>query len=208
MSEKKSLKKRKKSNAGYFIIILVAISAGTVIFVYNNRDMFFTGYERKSKETSAINFEPFISFINKTKAGVLKKLKNPAENHAVVYVAPASLRHEPAPAVPLDSVEKKNVAPLQSIQLQGIVCGLRGRNDINVVVSLDIITPEGKTGNEALLKRENLKVMVQKVIANKTLDDLIVDSLRAQIKISMNNILENGVIADVIFREFRIDKVR
>jgi hypothetical protein len=208
MSEKRSLKKRKKSTGRYFIIILVAISVGAVIFVYNNRDMFFTGYERKSKKTSAINFEPLISFINKTKAGVLKKLKTPVENNAVVHVDSASLRHEPAPVKPIDSAEKKNVAPVQSIQLQGIVCGLRGRNDINVIVSLDIITPKGKAGNEALLKRENLKVMVQKVIANKTLDDLIVDSLRAQIKISMNNILENGVISDVIFRDFRIDKVR
>jgi flagellar basal body-associated protein FliL len=208
MSEKRSLKKRKKSTARYFIIILVAITAGAVIFVYNNRDMFFTGYERKSKETSIINFEPLVSFINKTKTGVLKRLKKPAENHVVVYMDSASLRHEPVPTEPIDSVEKKNVAPLQSIQLHGIVCNLRGRNDINVVVSLDIITPKGNVGNEALLKRENLKVMVQKVIANKTLDDLIVDSLRTQIKISMNNILENGVVADVIFRDFRIDKVR
>ncbi|HEX7511556.1 MAG TPA: hypothetical protein VF335_09665, partial [Chitinivibrionales bacterium] len=61
---------------------------------------------------------------------------------------------------------------------------------------------------EVLLKRENLKVMVQKVLAAKTLDELIVDSLRAQTKTAMNRILDRGAITDVTFRNFRIEKAQ
>jgi hypothetical protein len=61
---------------------------------------------------------------------------------------------------------------------------------------------------EILLKRENLKVMVQKVIADKTLDELIVDSLRIETKKAMNKLLGKNIITDVEFRDFRIDKVK
>jgi hypothetical protein len=67
---------------------------------------------------------------------------------------------------------------------------------------------DGSFKREILLKRENLKVMVQKVISNKTLDELIVDSLRIETKKAMNKLLGKNSITDVEFRDFRIDKVK
>jgi len=46
------------------------------------------------------------------------------------------------------------------------------------------------------------------VISGKTVNELIVDSLRVQTKDAMNRILEHGVIDDVKFRNFRIEKVK
>ena len=50
--------------------------------------------------------------------------------------------------------------------------------------------------------------MVRKVVAGKTLEELIIDSLRPQTKTSMDRILENGALTDVVFRTFRIEKVK
>ena len=76
------------------------------------------------------------------------------------------------------------------------------------MVSLEIFVAQEPLKREVLLKRENLKVMVQKVISGKTVNELIVDSLRVQTKDAMNRILEHGVIDDVKFRNFRIEKVK
>jgi hypothetical protein len=50
--------------------------------------------------------------------------------------------------------------------------------------------------------------MVRRVFAGKTLEELIVDSLRPQTKTSMEGILGNGALTDVVFRTFRIEKVK
>ena len=49
--------------------------------------------------------------------------------------------------------------------------------------------------------------MAQKVFSTKTIDELVIDSLRLETKAEMNRILEKSAIKDVEFKDFRIDKV-
>jgi flagellar basal body-associated protein FliL len=49
--------------------------------------------------------------------------------------------------------------------------------------------------------------MVQKTLATKSMDDMVVDALRKDIRSGLNSILENGALSDIEFKEFRIDKV-
>ena len=95
-----------------------------------------------------------------------------------------------------------------SVTISGIACRLRDGKALRVVLSLELLFPSGPLQREVLLKRENLKVMVQKIIAEKSMDELTVDSLREQTKRAMNRILEKGSISDVIFLNFSIEKVQ
>jgi hypothetical protein len=191
--------------------VFVALIAVVLVFVNNNREVIFSRHESGDGTT----------FLRK--AGFfLTKAKEKAVFFAGRIKKTAALHKKISPdtdAVATDGLvevhEKKNssgsqqkhAVPIVMVSIPDIECSLRGRADINVVMSLDVAAPEFMK-DEILLKRENLKVMVQKVVAGKAMDDLIVDSLRLQIKASMNGILEKGSISDIVFRDFRIDRVR
>ena len=102
-----------------------------------------------------------------------------------------------------DDTDKQNVkqlpetpsrAPASSVLLPDIKCALRDRGAFKVVLSLELFMADDSFKREVLLKRENLKVMVQKVLAAKTLDELIIDSLRSETKTAMNALLEKNMI--------------
>jgi len=109
------------------------------------------------------------------------------------------------------AVAAKHAAPLpetDSVMPPDILCRLHSGEPLKIMLSLELFFQAGPIKREVLLKRENLKVMVQKTIAEKSLNELIVDTLREQTKRAMNRILEKGAIRDVAFRNFSIEKVQ
>jgi flagellar basal body-associated protein FliL len=183
MPEASWLESRNKKSRWYgYIFFLIIVLAAAFIFLRNNRDVLFSKPGHSSQEAE----------------------KPPSPK-------PAARTLPPQPTVMAKAVVTKRAVPLpetDSVELPDIACRLRGTEPLTVVLSLDLFFQAGSLKREVLLKRENLKVMVQKAIAGKSMNDLIVDSLREQTKSAMNRILEKGVIRDVVFRKFSIDKVQ
>jgi hypothetical protein len=100
-------------------------------------------------------------------------------------------------------------APLlvqQSVMLEKIPCRIRDRSDLRVIIGLELLFSGDSARQEIMLKREDLKVMVLQVFKGKSLDDMVVESLRPEIKIALNRIITHAPITDIEFRDFRIEK--
>lgn len=213
MPEKTWLETRKKRTRWYVVFFLIVAVAGAAVFIRNNREMLLS-------KSEAAKQEAVISISDAPKSVPKEDLKD--EQKSEQKGEPAS-RPEKTQAVPDmkkahdDNVNKQNVkqlpetqskAPASSVLLPDIKCSLRDRGAFKVVISLELFMADDSFKREVLLKRENLKVMVQKVLAAKTLDELIIDSLRSETKTAINTLLEKNTISDVEFRDFRIDKVK
>jgi hypothetical protein len=171
-----------KKKHGYYSAAFIIIAAvASAIFVRNNKDLFFS-----------------------------KSAKAPAAAKAAEV--PAAPPQPKVVQTPLQKSESLTVVPeaavpTDSLLLSDISCKLDNREGLRVILSLELFFPPGALKKEILLKRDNLKVMVQKSIVGKSMQELTIDSLRPQMLRSMNRILEEGTITDVEFRNFSIDKV-
>jgi flagellar basal body-associated protein FliL len=192
MPEKTWLETRQKKTRWYVLFFVVAVIAGLAVFVRNNWEMFFP-------KSGGAKQEAVISLSDAPKVALRDSPKDePASRHEKKRdMAGSDVKNAP---------EKTRAT--SSVMLPDIPCGLRDRGAFKVTLSLELIMADDSFEREILLKRENLKVMVQKVIANKTLDELVVESLRTETKTAMNAFLQKKIITDVEFRDFRIDKVK
>jgi len=197
MPEQSWLEISKKRNKGYLYVLVFLAILGAAVFLHNNRDLFFSKSSgpKKPLETEATSGKK----TSETDSVVGKKTPETADNqekqNRPVEKA-KEVQQTPGPAPVVFSVE-----------IPDIQCGLRGSREFKVRVSLKLFLAGEAHKNEVLEKRENLKVMVQKVFSTKTIDELVIDSLRLETKAEMNRILEKSAIKDVEFKDFRIDKV-
>ena len=174
-------RKKKSRRYGYVVFLIIALAAA-FIFFRNNRELLFSkpGQPSQGANTTPAS-KPAAAYLQFKPSGV-----------AATGLATASAA----------------VVGTDSVMISDIACRLRGGGALRVVLSLELFFPRGPFQREVLLKRENLKVMVQKTIAEKSMEELIVDSLREQTKRAMNRILEKGLITDVTFLNFSIEKVQ
>ena len=183
MSEQNWLESRKKKSRRYtYIIFLIVAVAAAFIFFKNNHELLFS------------------------KPGRLSQTKPP-----LPPLKPAEANRLMSPSAIATTAAAKGhstVKEMDSVTIADFFCRLRGNEAFRIVLSLGLVFPSGALGREVLLKREDLKVMVQKIIAEKSMNELIVDSLREQTMRAMNRILEKGAISDVEFRNFSIEKVQ
>ena len=189
MPEKTWLETRKKRIGWYVLFILIVVGTGLVVFARNNWEMFFPKSNDAKKE-AVISLSDSPKVVPDVVASKKAALEDDGKNVKNVHASP----------------DKSHA--IYSVMLPDIRCALRDRQTLKVALSLELIMADESFKREILLKRENLKVMVQKVIADKTLDELIVDSLRIETKKAMNKLLGKNSITDVEFRDFRIDKVK
>ena len=197
MSQTTWLESRKKRASLNAIVIILVLAVG-VAFLYNNREVLFSFLEKKNTMVAKAGKAHDALGANRHAENDIHALKN----------EPVGRVAEKEPAGRQRSATPENHIPPQTISLPDIRCTVRGREDVVVVVSLELMVGRDQLKKEALLKREDLKTMVRKVVAGKTLEELIIDSLRPQTKTSMDRILENGALTDVVFRTFRIEKVK
>jgi flagellar basal body-associated protein FliL len=183
MPEQNWLESRKKKSRRYtYIVFLMVTVAAAFIFFKNNHELLFSKPGRLSQTKPPL--PPL-------KPAAVNRLANPAARATTIAVMGHSA-----------------VRKTDSVTIADFFCRLRGNEAFRIVLSLNLIFPSGALNREILLKREDLKVMVQKIIAEKSMNELIVDSLRNQTKRAMNQLLEKGAISDVEFRNFSIEKVQ
>ena len=215
MPEKTWLETRQKKTRWYVLFIIIAAIAGLAVFVRNNREMFFPKSDgAKQEAVFSMADGPKSAPKDEIKAipgnSDMKKQRSPSAGAAVPDAgAPKKEALEAGKQrVKNETAVPAAARPAPSVLIPDIKCALSDRGALKVVLSLELFIADDSYKREILVKRENLKVMVQKVIAGKTLDELIVDSLRSETKASMNELLGKNMITDVGFRNFRIDKVK
>ena len=183
MSEKNWLESRKKKSRRRTLIVFLIVTASALfIFIRNNREVLFSKPGRLSQIT-----------------------KIPPPSKPAVENLPV---RPSGKAVNTATNEPKAFVGTDSVTIPDFACRLHETRALRVVLSLKLVFPSSALKREVLLKREDLKVMVQKTIAEMSINELNIDSLREQTIRSMNRILEKAVITDVEFRNFSIEKVQ
>jgi len=209
MPEPSWLESRNNRNLRFRLVVPIMVLIAGLIFFYNNREVFFK--KQDSRQIISKSLPVSALPVHRSEAPVAPEKDR---TDTTPPKASQSLQQPQGVERPKNSISRADgselptVSERDTVNVSDIPCTLRGREGMRVVLSLELHMNSGTVKKEVLLKRENLKVMVQKVLAAKTLDELIVDSLRAQTKTAMNGILDRGAITDVTFRNFRIEKAQ
>lgn len=190
------------------IILFSILLVLAIIFVCNNIEIFSTGEESVD---STQNEERKIR-IKTEKKEKIKKKKSRKDKEKKAKKGPSSQKKEPpavdsANIVPSDtdaaSILKDTSKSLLSVELSGITCVLADREDLIIKIRLRLLCKGEKLRKEILLKRENLKILVKRVLKKKNHSEIIVDALRTELIKEMNNFLEQGQIENIKFLDFQ-----
>jgi flagellar basal body-associated protein FliL len=183
MSENNWLESRKKnSRRTLLIVFLIVFASASFIFIKNNSELLFSKQERRSHV-----------------------IENPPPSKSTVESPPV---RPSGKAAVTESNPPEASGGDDSVTIPDFTCRVRDNGALRVVLSLKLVISSAAHKGEVLLKRDDLKVMVRKTIAEKFMNELNIDSLREQTKRAMNKILEKAVITDVEFRNFSIEKVQ
>jgi flagellar basal body-associated protein FliL len=190
----------KRKNYLWLIIIVLAVCVAAALFIRNNSDVLGMSGSRKNERKPPVTVPlqvPTAPMHAPTQPAPVAAVKPPAE--AVVKPLP-----KPAAAGPAAQAART----VESVILDNITCRLMDKSKPSILLSLSLLFPENKAlRQEILVKRDNLKVMVKKTLAAKSINDMVVDSLRRDLESGLNSVLENGAITGIEFKEFRIEKV-
>ena len=203
-----------------FVFVVVAMAIVAAVVVQNNSDFFKHRFDVRPSPTAV--FSP------RDEQGVVSALVAAAAmvdtvsaDTAVPVMAQESIESavavEPVAkqvAVAPPSVEQKVTQPdnqtimkvRQSLEIGQISCALRDRSDLKLFISIELFFESDTLRPLLMVRREDIKIMVQKVIARKQLNDIVVENVRRDIVVIVNQMLKHPYISDVEFRDFRIEK--
>lgn len=191
-------KSRKKSGLIVFLCIIVIIIG---FFVFNN-------FIVSDQDNGKIESLPVID-TKKIVQGDSSQWGEPVEVEDRVLKNAEQAGEQPAePAVPEKEpekkVEKKPANPsLQSLDLPRVKCSLADKKGLFVQISLRIYFKKKKLEREILFKRDNIKIVVKKILSKKSLSEVAAEPLRKELIREINNLLEKGKITDIEFLDFR-----
>jgi flagellar basal body-associated protein FliL len=227
----------KRKNYLWLIILALAVCVAAALFIRNNSDFLGVSKKQKNDliaaESPVVSMPAHATQAPPAAAAQQQAAPSPARPEPPkaarepAVVKPASVtkgkaataeKTQPktppaapvAHAAPVAPVAKAvSAAPAsESVLLDKITCRLMDKSQPSILLSLSVSFPQNKAlRQEILVKRDNLKVLVKRTLATKSLDDMIVDSLRKDLESGLNSVLENGAVTDIEFKEFRIEKV-
>jgi hypothetical protein len=105
------------------------------------------------------------------------------------------------PSVP--HVDRIRAEDYFTVPLRDIRCSVLDREDLTLSVSLNVHFHNLRQRDVILLRREDLKVAVQKVVAGKMLADINVDALRDDLIEEMNLLLGSKSVSGLEFLDLR-----
>jgi len=180
MAEKSKswVQKKKIRERVQFLFIVAAVAIIGGIFLKNNSEIFFSQSESSKHNADSALVDSKNTYDRRLAAAGLDSLR-----------------------VSEEEVQQKSVA------LSVIRCQLANRSDMAIFISLSVFFQSDSLEEEILSKRKELRVLVQRVIARKKLDEILTNPLRREIKNEFNSFLERGEIEDIVFKDFRIEKV-
>ncbi len=205
--------KVKKNKNIPLIILLSILLIISIIFVCNNFEIFT--YKEKStsitkKKERKIKKTPAKIKIKKDKKPVKNKKKSkkkeiPSYKKETPIIDSPNIVPSNKDAV---SILKDNSKSLLSVELPIVKCAIADKENLNIKLSLLIYFKGEKLRKEILIKRDNLKIMVQRVLKQKKHSEIIMDVLRIELIKEMNFLLEQGQIENIEFLDFQPVKIQ
>lgn len=197
----------------YFFIPVIIITA--VILNNNLAPYDDTGEETANQEKSS---EPDTKLTVKPDTGratVVLRDDKPGKNvdkkpEAVkvdkkAEAAPVDKKSETV-TVDKDSKALVNVPSNTPVELVNVVCRVLDRKDLRIRFDLDLFFHDERDRREILIKREDLKVLVENVFIRKELVEINKEKLRTELIDEMNGTFERKVIIDIVYKNFQIEK--
>lgn len=115
-----------------------------------------------------------------------------------------------------DTLPRKNIKEIVSATPAGIstrygyptkllVCPLRGETSLFAMVQIEYRFNEEALREEIKFKQPDLEAIVQNIVFEAERSELNAPWLRSRLLEVTNQILKNGTIEDIVFRDFRIE---
>ncbi|MFP4163445.1 MAG: hypothetical protein ACLFQB_05970 [Chitinispirillaceae bacterium] len=160
-----------------FVLVLICIILCGIV-IYNNRDWFLVTD----------------STVDRIQAGL------PEQNGSDTAQPVAS-----QPVSTAESKDEKRERQAGSLVLSDIKCEIADRDDLRIILNVEIFFNNDALCQEALFKREDLKVMVMNVMRHKEYGAIRTDSLRAELLEALNKVLEAGDLQKLVIRDFLVE---
>ena len=188
---------RKKSHGRILILAVILAAAAAVYVVYRNNTEIFA--RKTPLPADSIREQGAPPPVESRQGAALPQGRNRPVRDTVVPQAGAARTGRP------DSVSAPVPPKLrQSVMVPGIDCTILDKATVHVLLSLELFFEDDNMRDEILAKRDQLKVMVRKVLSTKRFDEIQIEPLRTELRNAMNRMLSNGALTDIEFRAFRI----
>lgn len=186
--------KSKKNITLYFFICLIIIF-GVIIF-YNNID-FITQSKSDNNENRKIDNQASKNESDTVNPGFSpeRELKDTQSLSPI----PSKIHTKSEPV----SKDESSKDSLLYVRLPDVKCSLADKEELIILVSLKLLFYGEKLQKEILFKRDDLTIIVKKILSKRELENIIVNHLRTDFKNEMNVLLKNGRIHDIEFLDFR-----
>jgi flagellar basal body-associated protein FliL len=181
-----STPRRPHSLRPLWIVILAGAFVFGGIMVYRNNRAFFS---KKSAVPA-----PVAPSVIAGKPGIAGK------SSATVPEAARSTGPQKKIPVAADSIPVLR----QSVVIPGVRCLLFSDNGLGATVSFELFFSGDSLRSEIMEKREQLKVMAQRVFGKKRADEVQTAALADEVRLAMNGILSTGAVETVEFRSFAV----
>ncbi|MFW6244530.1 MAG: hypothetical protein ACOC36_01455 [Fibrobacterota bacterium] len=165
----------------FFLVLICIILCGIV--VYNNRD--WIPVEGSSNQKLSAESEQ-----GARKASSVTNRTVPSENDSAALKSAEVVQQISQPG---------------SLVLSEIKCKIAGRNDLEVILTVEIFFNNDALYQEVLFKRDDLKVMVMDVMRHKEFGAVKTETLRTEILDALNEVLEAGELERIDIRDFRVE---
>lgn len=90
------------------------------------------------------------------------------------------------------------------IEVPSVVASPLDRPDLDVSFSAGLVVTGDELVREALFKRDEIRVMIQDIIATMPMSEITVLNLEVGVKDRVSALLQHGSVQNVMFKDFRI----
>ena len=200
-SEWESIRKSYKKRIVISFLISIPVFILSGIFFYNNRDFFRSNTleeaasNQASSLTDSLMIDTLVEDSIKDKSTVLD-----SDSHSsfVLEIQPE-----------IKKVNDESTKPLlqSSVILPRIECWTFDRRDLKLVMSLELYFQGHKSDKDIAVMRNDLKVVIQRLVSGKELNSIKKEILKSEIIHSVNDMLGTDFFKDLKIVDFKIEKV-
>jgi flagellar basal body-associated protein FliL len=213
-SEWETIRKNSKKRIAYIIGLSLPVLLIAGFFFYNNRDILSNNTEKEVIQSSdSIQVEQHEQSPEMENDDSIE-ISEPDTFHShlvsdstpVVVSETKRLDLSSVPKVE-PSVEKLPIAgSVSSLELSSIICRTSDRNELQLLLSVQLIGNVPVIHKKILMMRDELKVIVQSIVHEMEFGTLKKETLKKEIIASINKYVGEDVFSDLKFTEFKVEK--
>ncbi|MBN1309663.1 MAG: hypothetical protein JXA18_17210 [Chitinispirillaceae bacterium] len=214
-------RRREKKKAFLFVVLLTMTLVVAFVLFLNNRDLIGPSTRQRSLQA-----EEHAAEAAATQAEAVS-IAESAGSYPAAPVSPEAVSgdEQPIPAQgtsdsptatpPLpstgDAPATKKTAGSDhpkffSIELPSFPCRIESRKDIVIHLSLELFFSDGEKRTAILLRRNDIRVMVERTVWDKELSEIKIGELETQLLYNINKLFDHPDIAAVKIRNVQVEK--